>query len=162
MNALAQSAIHADEFAALCIDISEGTLQLWEAKILSWERDRDQPNPYFNPASGRFNGPCIEVTSFSRYPPGPSESEIRKRLALEEEKEEVASAAPNPGDDFTETKYLIYGLDLEERQLVILGGVHAHRTDRSTGINCRLRSSPPPRNSFPFRSWNYDLPSVVV
>jgi len=36
-----------------------------------------------------------------------------------EEKEVIASAIPDPGDDFTETKYLIYGLDLEERQLVI-------------------------------------------
>ena len=52
-------------------------------------------------------------------PPGPSELEIRKCLALEEEKEEIVSTIPDPGDDFTEMKYLIYGLDLEERQLVI-------------------------------------------
>ena len=45
--------------------------------------------------------------------------EIRKRLASDEEKEEIASAIPDPGGDFTETKYLIYGLDLEGRQSVI-------------------------------------------
>ena len=51
---------------------------------------------------------------------GPSESDIRKRLAAEEEKEQFASAAVEPQteskDDFTETKYLLYGLDLEEQQ----------------------------------------------
>jgi len=42
--------------------------------------------------------------------------EIRKRLALEEEKEAIASAIPDSGGHFTETMYLIHGLDLEERQ----------------------------------------------
>jgi hypothetical protein len=56
--------------------------------------------------------------------PGPSESEIRKRLTLEEEKEEkeekatVASSAITSSDAFTKTKYLLYGLDLEEQQYV--------------------------------------------
>lgn len=47
--------------------------------------------------------------------PGLSESQIRKRLSLEEE-EALASAAVVPDDDFTETKYLLHGLDLEEQQ----------------------------------------------
>lgn len=47
---------------------------------------------------------------------GPSESEIRRRLTLEEEKDEVTSIAIDSIDDFTQTKYLLYGLDLEEQQ----------------------------------------------
>ena len=47
---------------------------------------------------------------------GPSESDIRKRLTLQEEKDELASAAIEADDVFTETKYLLYGLDLEEQQ----------------------------------------------
>lgn len=51
-NALTQSTGHTDEFTALCIDIPKDTLDLWTTRILSWERDRNQPNPYFNPSSG--------------------------------------------------------------------------------------------------------------
>ena len=54
-NALAQSAVHADEFAALCVGIPEEILNSWTARILAWEVDRDQPNPYFNPFSGTSN-----------------------------------------------------------------------------------------------------------
>jgi hypothetical protein len=46
---------------------------------------------------------------------GPSELEIRKHLTLEEEKDSIASATIHSSDDFTETKYLLYGLDLEEQ-----------------------------------------------
>ena len=47
---------------------------------------------------------------------GPSEIEIRRRLTSEEEKDELTSATIDADDDFTETKYLLYGLDLEEQQ----------------------------------------------
>lgn len=49
---------------------------------------------------------------------GPSELEIRRLLTLEEEKDEAASTAADPVDGFTQTKYLLYGLDLEEQQCV--------------------------------------------
>jgi hypothetical protein len=50
--------------------------------------------------------------------------ETRKRLTLEEEKDELNSAPIDPSDDFTETKYLLYGLDLEDQQsLGARGGV---------------------------------------
>ena len=49
---------------------------------------------------------------------GPSELEIRRRLAMEEEKDEVASGAIDSIDGFTQTKYILYGLDLEERRCV--------------------------------------------
>ncbi|KAF9777691.1 hypothetical protein BJ322DRAFT_1114826 [Thelephora terrestris] len=97
-NALVQSATHADEFDALCVGVSPDTVNLWTERILNWEGDRSQPNPYFNPSSG------------------PSELEIRHRLTLEEEKDDTSSTAVDPSDDFTETKYLLYGLDLEQRQ----------------------------------------------
>ena len=51
-NALVQSTIHVDELNALCVDIPEGILDSWTARILAWELDREQPNPYFNPRSG--------------------------------------------------------------------------------------------------------------
>ena len=51
-NALAQSATHEDEYVALCVGIPADTLGPWRTKILTWEADRDQPNPYFNPTSG--------------------------------------------------------------------------------------------------------------
>ena len=50
--------------------------------------------------------------------PGPLELEIRRHLTLEEEKDDLASALTDPKDDFTETKYLLYGLDLKEQQCV--------------------------------------------
>ena len=52
---------------------------------------------------------------------GPSELEIRRRLTLEEEKDEVTSVTINSIDDFTQTKYLLYGLDLKEQQCVFPG-----------------------------------------
>ena len=52
VNALTQSGTHADEFAALCIDIPEETLDLWTTRIVAWELNREQPNPYFNPSTG--------------------------------------------------------------------------------------------------------------
>ena len=55
-NALEQSAAHADEFDALCVDVPKETLDSWTEKITSWECDRSKPNPYFNPSSGMFNG----------------------------------------------------------------------------------------------------------
>ena len=47
--------------------------------------------------------------------------EIRRRLTVDEEKDEVTSATAVSGGDFTETKYLLYGLDLEEQQCVLAG-----------------------------------------
>ena len=51
-NALIQSATHVDEFDALCVDIDEEILNLWTSRILAWELDRQQPNPYFTLLSG--------------------------------------------------------------------------------------------------------------
>lgn len=50
---------------------------------------------------------------------GPSELAIRRRLTLEEEKEDlnpVATGSDDDDDDSTETKYLLDGLDLEVQQ----------------------------------------------
>ena len=47
---------------------------------------------------------------------GLSELDIHKHLSLEEEKDDVASTAIDSCGDFTETKYLLYGLDLEEQR----------------------------------------------
>jgi hypothetical protein len=52
ISALAQAATHSDEFAALCIDIPKDTLDSWTERIISWEGNRSQPNPYFNQSSG--------------------------------------------------------------------------------------------------------------
>ena len=35
---------------------------------------------------------------------------------MDEEKDMIASATVNSSGDFTETKYILYGLDLEEQQ----------------------------------------------
>ena len=51
-------------------------------------------------------------------PTGPSEAEIRQNLTLEEEMEEITSSKIDSTDSFTETKYLLYGLNLEEQQYV--------------------------------------------
>jgi hypothetical protein len=61
------------------------------------------------------NNPFAAVTLTS-IPPGPSEMEICRCLTLEEERDHVASATVDPDDNFTETKYLLFGLDLEEWQ----------------------------------------------
>jgi hypothetical protein len=62
---------------------------------------------------------CILEASLILILPGPSELEIRRRLSLEEEKDKAASTTIDPSDDFTETKYLLYGMDLEEQQWVL-------------------------------------------
>lgn len=53
---------------------------------------------------------------------GPSEFDIRNRLTVEEEQDQIASAAidswTDDDEDFTEMKYLLYGLDLEGQQYV--------------------------------------------
>jgi len=57
-NACMQSTTHVDEFAALCTDVPEGLLELWATRILAWELNRKQPNPYFNPSSGASDHTC--------------------------------------------------------------------------------------------------------
>lgn len=113
INARTLSATHVDEFAALSTNVPDETLTLWASKICAWEVDREQPNPYFNPSSGTLNCTFI-VTPFDSSL-GPSELEIRRHLTLEEERDELDSAALNSSDNFTETKYLLYGLDLEDQ-----------------------------------------------
>ena len=84
----------------------------------AWELDRDQPNPYYNPSSGKFDQQ--RVLLFANHISGPSELDIRKRLTAEEEKEQLTSAAAeswaDSNDDYTETKYLLFALDLEEQK----------------------------------------------
>ena len=57
----------------------------------------------------------IVIPSFEHCA-GPSESDIRRRLALEEEEDELSSATVDTDNTFTKTKYLLHGLDLEEQQ----------------------------------------------
>ena len=61
--------------------------------------------------TSRFN-----LTLFNLEMKGPSELEIRRRLTVEEEKDELTSTVTDSGGEYTETKYLLYGLDLEEQQ----------------------------------------------
>lgn len=61
-NACTQSTTHVDEFAALCTDIPEKLLKLWTDRILAWELDRSQLNPYFNPSSGASDRVCCTVS----------------------------------------------------------------------------------------------------
>ena len=39
---------------ALCVGVPQDILDAWATRVEAWELDRDQPNPYFNPSSGRF------------------------------------------------------------------------------------------------------------
>ena len=94
-------------------------------------------------------------------PPGPSELEIRRCLTLEE-KDEIVSTIVNFSDDFTATKYILYGLDLEEQQCVPPGSACVHRADPMTGANCRPHSHQQPQTRFPLRSLSSKLPSVAV
>ena len=64
--------------------------------------------------------------------------EIRRQLTVEEEKGELASAALDSSDSFTETKYLLYGLDLEEQQYASVGLSLIRGTDCVLGANCSL------------------------
>jgi len=53
---------------------------------------------------------------------GLSEWEIRRRLTLEEEQDGLIPAEIDSSDNFTETKYLLYGLDLEGQRYAPLVG----------------------------------------
>ncbi|KAF9782642.1 hypothetical protein BJ322DRAFT_1022239 [Thelephora terrestris] len=122
-NALVQSATHEDEFTALCTGISSETLGLWTTGITEWELDRTKPNPYFRPSSGL------------------SESQIRRRLSLEEENEELTSAAMGSEDDFTETKYLLYGLDLKDHRRKLQAALSSSTSDIPSTSVIELRTS---------------------
>jgi len=73
------------------------------------------PNPYYNPSSG-MPPHLSPVTPSSKWQAGPSESDIRKRLTLEEEKDGVDFAIDDGDDAFTRTKYLLFVLNLEDQQ----------------------------------------------
>lgn len=111
--------------------------------------------------------PVCLITYISRsllilIPPSPSELEICRRLTLEEEKDEIVSTIVNFSDNFTATKYILYGLDLEEQQCVPPGSACVHRADPMTGANCRPHSHQQPQTRFPLRSLSSELPSVAV
>ena len=57
---------------------------------------------------------------------------------MEEEKSELASAALDSNDSFTETKYLLYGLDLEEQQCVSVELSLTRGTHHVLDANCSL------------------------
>ena len=73
------------------------------------------PNPYYNPSSG-MPPHLSPVPSSSKRQVGPSESDIRKRLTLEEEKDGLAFAIADGDDAFTRTKYMLFALNLEDQQ----------------------------------------------
>lgn len=79
-----------------------------------------------------------------------------------EEEEELASGLVNPGDDYTETKYLLYGLDLEEQQYVLGGLSLVLGTNFMQGANCGLHSRRRLQNLHPLQSLNFESPSVAV
>ena len=91
-------------------------------RVSAWECDRGQPDPYYNLSSGAFG--CSNNFLAPILYQGPSELDIQKQLTADEEKEQLASAAveswADSGDDYSETKYLLYGLNLEEHQWVFL------------------------------------------
>ena len=64
------------------------------------------------------------------YQQGRLESEIRRQLTVEEEKDELASTVVDSSDGFTETRYLLYALDLEEQQYVFSRSSLVRRTNR--------------------------------
>ena len=93
---------------------------------------------------------------------GPSESEIRMRLTLEEESDGLTSTVIESVDDFTETKYLLYGLDLEERQYVLSVVRCVCGTNVMLGANYEsLLRRPLPAYRPPQLS-NFGPPSVVI
>lgn len=79
---------------------------------------------------------------------GPSEMEIWRHLTLEE-KDEIASATIDSNGDFTEMKYLLYGLGLEEQQwalsilmLLSVADVHTRRKLKHTLLSTTLLLPP--------------------
>ena len=70
---------------------------------------------------------------------GLSESEIRRRLTLEEENSMVDSPVIDSDDDFTATKYLLYGLDLEERRYAFLSYIWGCGTNLMVDASYGLR-----------------------
>jgi hypothetical protein len=69
---------------------------------------------------------------------GLSESQIRRHLTLEEEKEMVTSTAVDSDKEFTETKYLLYGLDVEEQQYVSSAVFQVRETNPTAGASYGL------------------------
>ena len=101
---------------------------------------------------------AILILKFS----GLSESEIRRRLTLEEERELLASTVVDSDDYFTETKYLMYGLDLKEQQYVLSICRCTRGTNPILGENYRLHSSRKPLTYHPPLSSNFEPPFAVI
>ena len=83
--------------------------------IKEWESDRAKSNPYYTPSEGKVYVEVMTSSDVLVHSAGPSETDVRKRLALEEEEELKQSKEPLP-EGCTRVKYLHTGLDLEESQ----------------------------------------------
>ena len=102
LNTVDQAKFHAEELLFLNEGLPNALVQLWTVKITTWENDRDAPNPYYKPTTA-----------------GASETEVRQRLTLAEEQDQVQLRSEGP-DHCTQTKFLLFGLDLEHKQYVSL------------------------------------------
>ena len=98
MNAVEQAKIHFEELLFLNEGLDQNLVLSWTAKITTWENDRSAPNPYYVPTRA-----------------GTSENEVRQRLMFAEEEEQARSGLEGP-DRWTQTKFLLHGLDLEREQ----------------------------------------------
>jgi len=54
LNAVEQSKFHKDELSLINDSLPEDLVQLWTAKITTWENDRTTPNPYYLPTTSEL------------------------------------------------------------------------------------------------------------
>ena len=54
LNAVQKAMVHAEELSFINDGLPTTLVQLWMAKITTWEDDRNAPNPYYIPATSEL------------------------------------------------------------------------------------------------------------
>jgi len=61
LNALVQSAVHAEQLSLLNKNVPDDVLHTWTTMITEWENNRTKPNPnlYYTPLEGKWTIHCL-------------------------------------------------------------------------------------------------------
>jgi hypothetical protein len=115
LNAVKQAKLHEKEQRLINAGLPATLLHSWTAMITIWENNRSAPNPYYTHSTSMqiYFSYRVSLTLFIEI----SETEVRQRLTLEEEEEQV-KLETSGSDHWTRTKFLLFGLDIEHTQCV--------------------------------------------
>ena len=93
---------------------NEDLVRVWEEEVKAWEADPSRPDPYYVTVQGAY---MLSYPSISYLTPdaGPTQTEIRRKIA-EEESKESAQSGYTALHDVTPSGFVSEGLSIEEQQ----------------------------------------------